>query len=368
MNAGKTDYYKILGIGKNASQKDIKNAYRKLARKHHPDANPNDKAAEDRFKEISEAYEVLGDSKKKSEYDRRDDYINRGPNMGGGRAGGAHDFFTDDAASGFNFEDLFQGRSAPQAPAKGDDLYYTLTLGFKEAITGTTKQIRINRRATCKTCHGTGAKAGTSQTRCTTCGGRGVIAQDQGFFSFSKPCPTCGGEGVMVKEHCPACQGAGTLSEDKVVTVNIPAGIHDGGKLKYRRLGQAGHRGAPSGDLFIIIQVDKHPLFRRKRNDILLNLPLSFTEAALGATIKVPTIDGRVSLKIPKATQAGQILRIKGRGAQKTRGTGVGDMLVTVQVEVPSEISPSERELLVRLADQSKEDPRKDIEALAAKP
>ncbi len=372
MNAGKAkDHYKTLGVGKNASQKDVKNAYRKLARKYHPDANQKNKVAEERFKEVTEAYETLSDPEKRTEYDQQVEYFaSGGPRMGGrGPANprGHRDFFTSDVDFGSIFGDVYGGGAKAPGPTKGDDLHYTLTLGLKEVVKGTTKKIKYTRRAACATCGGTGAKAGTSQSTCPTCGGRGVIAQDQGFFSLSRACPTCGGEGVTVKDHCPKCGGSGTLPEEKVVTAKIPAGISDGSKLKFRSQGQAGHRGASAGDLYIIVKVRKHPLFTRKGNNIHMNLPLKFTEAALGATVKVPTIDGNVGLKVPPGTQSGQTLRIKGRGVPKTRGVGSGDLMVTVQVQVPSKLSPDQRELLARLADQSKENPREKLEELAAR-
>jgi len=377
MTAGKVkDYYKALGVGKNADQKDVKNAYRKLARKYHPDANPNDKAAEERFKEISEAYDVLGDEKKRSEYDRqREFFAAGGPGAGGwagaggaGGPGGAgwQDIFTGGGAGyGSVFEDLFEAGGRPNAPAKGEDLYYTLTLGLCEAFDGSTKRIKIDRRQTCATCSGSGAKPGSQVTTCETCGGRGAIAQNQGFFSINQACPTCGGEGTVVKERCRICGGAGTLPEEKTITVNIPAGMKSGGKLKYRGQGQAGHRGAPAGDLYIIVQVREHPLFKRAGNNIHIDLPLSFTEAALGATVKVPTVGGTVKLRVPPGTQSGQSFRIKGKGFPKSRGGGSGDLLAKVQVEVPKKLEPEERELLARLAEKSKVDPRAQVMARA---
>jgi molecular chaperone DnaJ len=362
MNAGKIkDYYKILGVGKNASQKEIKKAYRKLAREHHPDANPNNKKAEDRFKEASEAYEVVGDPDKRSEYDRQSDLF-----AAGGPTGNFRDF-GDAGAPGYGsfFEDLFQGAPAAARAVKGDDLYYTITLGFKEALAGSTKAIKIDRRAACSTCGGTGAKPGTGSAVCGTCGGRGVIAQNQGVFSFSRACPACGGQGRVIKEHCAQCRGAGTLPETKELSIKIPPGIKDGGKLKYRGFGQAGPGGAPAGDLFIIVKVNSHPLFKRNNGDILMDLPLSFTEAALGSTVRVPTPNGNVSLKIPPGTQSGQVFRLKGRGAAKTRGVGGGALLVTVKVEVPTDLTPPQRELMVRLSDQLKSNPRAKIEELA---
>lgn len=360
------DYYKILGVGKNAVKKDIKKAYRKLARECHPDAKPGDKAAEERFKEISAAYEVLSDPKKRAEYDRQSEFAAAGGPGRGAPPGGSHDYFTSDAGGfGSIFEDIFQARPGRAEAVRGDDLAYTISLGFKEAFTGSTKKIKIHRRKQCSTCGGSGAKPGSTPTVCPTCGGRGAIAQNQGFFSLSRACPACGGEGTIVKDHCPQCGGAGTLPEEKTVTVNIPAGIDDGAKLKYRGLGQAGKKGAPAGDLYIIVQVQPHPLFKRKGSNIHLDLPLKFTEAALGAAIKVPTVDGSVKLKIPPGTQSGQVFRVKGKGAAKAKGLGAGDLLVKVQVEVPKTLSPAEHELMVRLAGESKDDPRVKIEAMA---
>ncbi len=370
MTAGKIkDYYKALGVGKNVDQKDIKNAYRKLARKHHPDANPNDKVAEERFKEISEAYDVLGDEKKRSEYDRqREFFAAGGPGAGGPGGAGWQDVYTGGgggAGFGSVFEDLFGAGGRPSAPAKGEDLYYTLTLGFREAFDGTTKRIKIDRRQTCATCSGSGAKPGSQVTTCATCGGSGAVAQNQGFFSINQACPTCSGEGTVVKERCRTCGGAGTLPEEKTITVNIPAGMKSGGKLKYRGQGQAGHRGAPAGDLYIIVQVLEHSLFRRAGNNIHIDLPLSFTEAALGATVKVPTVGGTVRLRIPPGTQSGQTFRVKGKGFPRARGGSNGDLLAKVQVEVPKKLEPEERELLARLAEKSKIDPRAQVMARA---
>jgi len=357
MSAGKLkDYYNILGVGKNAAKKDIKNAYRKLARQYHPDAKPGDKAAEERFKEISGAYEVLGDAKKRAEYDRQSELF----------AAGGQDYSTVDTGGfGAVFEDLFQTRPGRAAPVRGDDLAYTISLGFKEAFSGVTKRIKISRRKQCDFCGGSGAKPGSAPSTCPTCGGRGVVAQNQGFFSLSRACPACGGEGVIIKDRCAHCGGSGTLPEGKTVTVNIPAGIDDGGKLKYRGLGQAGHRGAPAGDLYIIVQVQSHPLFKRQGSNIHLDLPLKFTEAALGAVIKVPTVDGSVNLKVPAGTQTGQVFRVKGKGAPKAKGLGAGDLLIKVRVEVPKTLSPAQHELIVRLAGESKDDPRAGIETMA---
>ncbi len=370
MSAGKIkDYYKVLGVGKNADRKEIKKAYRKLAREHHPDANLNDATAEERFKDVSEAYDVLGDDQKRTEYDQQREYFAAGgPGAGGWTGGGSpggagwQDIFTR-GGGGFGsvFGDVFGGAG----PAKGDDLYYTITLGFQEAFKGTTKRIKINRRRTCSTCSGSGAKPGSQLATCETCGGRGTIAQNQGFFSVNQACPTCGGEGRVVKESCRTCGGAGTLPEEKTVTVKIPAGIKDGGKLKYRDLGQAGHRGSPAGDLFIIIKVGEHGLFRRAGNNLHIEVPLAFTEAALGATVKVPTVGGKVSLKIPPGTQSGQTFRVKGKGFKKSRGGGFGDMMVKVHVEVPKQLEPAERELLARFAEKMDSDPRAAVMAQA---
>lgn len=352
------DYYKILGVAKDASQKEIKEAYRKLARQHHPDANPQNRAeAEEKFKEISQAYEVLGDSKKRAEYDQAARLFEAGY-RGGFGARGFEDIFTDFGAGGFG--DIFDGftgrtRATRQGAQRGGDLYYTLNLSFEDATKGVTTRINVAREDVCQTCQGSGCKPGTAPKICPVCQGRGFVARDQGFFSLSTPCNKCLGQGVIVENPCPTCRGSGRVSATKKLTVKIPAGIDDGSKIKVKGKGEGGFRGGPAGDLYIITRVIPHPLFKRKGSDIYLDLPISFTEAALGAEVEVPTLEASVSLKIPPGTQNGQILRLAGKGIPRLGGLGKGDMYVVTRVVVPAKLDKKERELLAEFASLHKE-------------
>ncbi len=350
------DYYKVLGVGKNATQKEIRNAFRKLARKHHPDANPNNKEAEERFKEINEAYEVLGDGKKRKGYDNFGQAFSGFPpgGTGAGRppggmwqnSGGLGDLFDV-------FTDLGQATShGPRVrqPQKGADQAYHVYLSFEEALTGAERSISVSREETCATCNGSGAAIGSSRETCPTCGGQGVVASNQGLFSLRRTCPQCLGEGTIIKKPCPACAGRGRVGKSVTENLKIPPGVGDGSRIKFKGKGSAGLNGGPPGDLYIVTQVAPHPYFKRQGSEILLDLPVQFTEAALGSSIKVPTVDGEVKLKIPSGTQDGQTFRLRGKGASKLRGNGRGDMLVKVKIQVPKELSAQERELLVRFA------------------
>ncbi|MBS3908611.1 MAG: molecular chaperone DnaJ [Actinobacteria bacterium] len=362
------DYYAVLGVSKNATRKEIKDAYRKLARKYHPDANKSDSTTEEKFKEISEAYEVLKDAKKRKEYDEMGRYFG-GPGPGGGRstAGGADQGFS------FNgFGDLFDlfgggagvgrgGARPQQTRTKGSDITYNVSLTFDEALKGKTVTLSVDREETCSSCGGTGAASGSGRVACAACGGRGVVADDQGIFSISRACPNCGGQGSIVERPCAACRGNGRIRAQKSETIKIPAGVADGSKLRFKGKGQAGLNGGPHGDLYVVAKVAKHPYFIRNGSDIQLDLPITFTEAALGASIEAPTVDGSVSLKIPAGTQEGRTFRLRGKGAPKLKGTGRGDMLAKVRITVPTELSGAEKELLVRFADARKEDPRKNF-------
>lgn len=358
------DYYEMLGVGSNAGQKEIKKAYRQLARKYHPDANPGNKEAEEKFKEVSEAYEVLGDPKKREQYDRQRQFFSQG---GFAYQGGGMPF--EDLFGGFeDIFDVFGGRARTATrtwPEKGQDLYYSLRLTFDEALNGTTKQIRLSHSVTCPTCNGSGAKPGTTPTTCTTCGGRGLVAMNQGFFSLSRTCPDCHGRGTLIKEPCATCHGAGNIQETKTVSIKVPSGVDDGAKIKYQNQGEAGINGGPPGDLYIITKVEPHPIFKKKGSNIHLDLPVTVSEAALGTSIKVPTPTGFLTLKVPPGTQDGTILRVKGKGAPKLHGVGTGDLLVTINVRIPTKLAPEERELLVRLAEKRKENPRERLERLA---
>lgn len=354
------DYYKILGVSKEAAQKEIKEAYRRLARKYHPDANPGRKEAEERFKEISEAYDVLGDPKKRNQYDQGLSFF--GP-------GGFKDFdfsWSPFADFGDGFDSLFDiftgfGRRRTSAQ-RGKDIYYTLRLSFEDAFRGVATRMNIAREVTCSSCLGSGARAGTSPTMCPHCQGRGVIAQNQGFFSLSRACPRCGGRGTVIENPCPRCQGAGRAREGRKLTVKIPPGVEDGSRIRYKGEGEAGLRGGPPGDLYITAEVAPHPFFKRDDSHVLLEIPLSFPEAALGTSVKVPTLDGRVSLKIPAGTQDGQTFRLRGKGFPRLGGIGRGDLLITVRIAVPTKLSSEQKELLIKLSKLIQENPRAYLE------
>ncbi|MDI6690174.1 MAG: molecular chaperone DnaJ [Actinomycetota bacterium] len=354
------DYYKILGVSKDATQEEIKRSYRGLARKYHPDANPsNKKEAEEKFKEVNEAYEVLSDPKKRQEYDQGVRFFETGFSP-------FRDFGFERPFGDFEFSDIFDifrdfgfRREYPQA---GRDLYYNVNLSFEDALRGTTTSIDLNEEVSCRTCGGTGAKPGTSPVVCPVCGGKGMVAYNQGFFSLSRTCHKCMGRGTIIEAPCPTCRGAGTVEQTKRVEVKIPPGVEDGSKIRLREKGEPGVRGGPPGDLYIITNVAPHSFFKRKGTNILLDLPITLTEAALGASIKVPTVNGTVSLKIPPGTQDGQIFRLKGRGAPRLHGWGRGDMLITIHVVVPTKLTSEEKELLVRFANKRKENPREHLE------
>lgn len=355
------DFYKVLGVDKEASEKEITKAYRKLARQYHPDANPDDAKAEDRFKEISAAYDVVGDEAKRKEYD---DIRRLGPMGGGfsGGGGGTGGF----GGGGFNFDgvdlgDLLggvfggRGRSSgggggAAAPVKGDDLETRLHLSFDDAVAGVTTSVHLTSDAACSTCKGSGARPGTQPTACSRCGGRGVLDDNQGLFSFSQPCQQCGGRGRVVTDPCPTCQGNGMERRPRQVKVRVPAGVKDGQRIRLKGRGGPGRHGGPHGDLFVVVDVAAHELFGRKGNHLTVDIPISFAEAALGAKVGVPTMDGTtVTLKVPAGTPSGKTFRVKGRGVASTSKTG--DLLVTVTVQVPTKMSDAERTAIEALAD-----------------
>ncbi|HEY8527413.1 MAG TPA: molecular chaperone DnaJ [Acidimicrobiales bacterium] len=351
------DYYRILGVSETASQKEIKNAYRKLSRKYHPDANPGDKAAEERFKEVSAAYDVIGDPEKRKEYDE----VRRLGPMGAGFPGGG----AGAGAGGFRFENLgdlgdvlgglfgrARTRTGPgrgAGPHRGRDLEAELHLAFEDAARGITTTVHLTSEATCSTCAGTGARPGTTPRPCPRCDGRGVLDENQGFFSFSTPCPQCGGRGFTVDEPCPTCRGRGIEHRPREVKVRIPAGVQDGQRIRLRGKGGPGRNGGPAGDLYVTVRVAPHRLFGRRGRDLTLTVPVTFPEAALGADIKVPTLDGgSVTVRIPPGTRSGRTFRVRGRGVATPKGTG--DLLVTVEVAVPQKLSASERKAVEALA------------------
>jgi len=361
------DYYSILGVAEDASAKEITSAYRKLARSLHPDANPGDTAAEERFKEVSAAYDVVGDTEKRKEYDevRRLGPMAGGPGgFGGFGAGGP-----GGPAGGFSFnaEDLGdllgglfnrggrgRGPSAgPRGPGpqRGHDLEADLHLSFLDAVQGVTTTVNLTSDAACSTCHGTGARPGTSPTACSRCGGRGVLDDNQGYFSFSQPCPACAGRGQVVEDPCPTCLGTGVERRARAVKVRIPAGVDDGQRIRLKGRGGAGLHGGPAGDLYVKVSVAPHALFGRSGKHLTLAVPITYPEAVLGADIRVPTLDGEpVTLRIPPGTRSGRTFRVKGRGVTPSKGVA-GDLLVTVDVAVPSTVSDAERAAVQALAD-----------------
>ncbi len=342
----KRDYYEVLGVSKNASADELKKAYRRLAMKHHPDRNPGDEQAETLFKEAKEAYEVLSDPQKRSAYDQFGhagvDGQGAGGFGGGGFGGGAGfaDIFGD------VFGDIFGGGRARGGASRGADLQYNLKLSLEEAVRGTTVEIRIPTTEPCQTCDGSGAKPGTGKTTCSTCGGQGVVRIQQGFFSIQQPCPDCGGEGQKIEDPCTDCGGTGRIETQKTLSVKIPAGVDTGDRIRHSGEGAPGEKGGPPGDLYILIDIKPHPLFRRDDADLLCDMPISFTTAALGGEIEVPTLDGKVSLKIPAETQTGKVFRLRGKGVRPVRGGTQGDLLVTVHVETPVKLNAEQRELL----------------------
>lgn len=373
--SGREDYYQILGVDKKASQQEIKKVYRKLARQYHPDTNPNNKEAEERFKKINEAYEVLSDPEKRKQYDQgtyffgQQGFDPRAYARSQQDFGGAHVFTDLGGIGGFGgFEDIFEiftgsGRSRrAKATEKGQDVIYKIRLSFKDALKGVATRINVNRNIVCPTCVGTGAKPGTSPKTCPECKGRGTVSLNQGLFGLSRACSSCLGRGVTIDSPCPTCRGAGRTTEAKKITVKLPAGVADSSKIRFPGKGEAGLRGGPSGDLYIIAEVEPHPFFKRKGSDILLDLPLTFSEAALGAKIKVPTVDGSVYLKIPPGTQEGRTFRLRGKGAPKLKGHGNGDMMVKARIIVPSKLNKDEKELIEKLAAMETENPRAKLD------
>ncbi|WP_030160760.1 molecular chaperone DnaJ [Glycomyces sp. NRRL B-16210] len=349
------DFYAVLGVPQDASKKDIEKAYRKLARELHPDHNP-DPDAEERFKGVSEAYSVLHEDKARAEYDQIQLMKSGRGGFGGMHAGGGinfEDLFSGSGGSGGGFSDLFGdlfsrgggGSHRRGAAQRGGDLRTHISLDFADAVKGTTTEIRMRAPGECETCHGSGARPGTSPTTCSRCGGRGLVTENQGAFSFAQPCPECEGTGSVVSDPCPDCGGTGATTKDRIITVRVPAGIGDGQSIRLAGRGSPGERGGPSGDLLVRVTVRAHPLFARDGDNVTLRLPVSFPEAAMGAKVKVPTLDGPVTLKVPAGTPTGRVLRVKGRGVPNK-----GDLLVTVDVEVPASLSAEAKEALEKYA------------------
>ena len=364
------DYYQVLGAAKNATQAEIKKAYRKLAQQHHPDANQGNKDAEERFKEISAAYDVIGDPEKRKQYDEVRDMAASGVGRGGfpggfGDAGGPGGVRFEDV--GFtDIGDLFGGlfggggrRGRSPGPARGADLETDVTVSFEEAMSGTTVPVKIQGPAPCETCHGTGAAPGTRPVTCPQCHGSGQISVNQGPFQMSQTCPRCNGSGRVVEQACQTCRGTGSRRRTRSFQVKIPPGVQDGARIKLVGRGEPGPAGAPAGDLYVRVHVRPHRFFGRRGSDLTVDLPVTFSEAALGSNVQVPTLNGPVTMRVPAGTQSGKTFRLKGKGAPKKGGHG--DLLVTAEVEVPSKVSKKERELLQQLDESRAESPRRRL-------
>lgn len=355
----KEDYYKLLGVEKGASPEEIKKAYRKMAVKYHPDKNPGNKEAEEKFKEISEAYEVLKDEKKRETYDR---FGHAAFSQGGGGSGmsgkgGFHDpfdifreVFSRGGGGDSVFDDFFGGggggASRTRGAQAGSDLRYDIEITLEEAAKGTEKEIKYNRLVQCDHCHGEGAEPGSKKTTCTTCRGAGQVVSSSGFFSVRQTCPSCYGSGIKFEKPCTACHGECRIKERTSLKVKIPAGVDTGSKLRSSKGGEAGLMGGPTGDLYLVIHVKDHELFERDGDDLHCTVPIKFTIAALGGTIEVPTMDGKVSLKIPAGTQSGTTFRLKDKGMTSLRGGYKGDQMVKVEVEVPQKLTKTQKEAL----------------------
>ena len=357
------DFYEILGVPESASAEEIKKAYRKLAQKHHPDANPDDKAAEERFKEISEAYSTLSDADHRKEYDQVRKMVASGGFGGFGGGGYRQNVRVEDLSDLLGglggLGDLFGfgGGRTGNGPRRGDDLAADLTIGFDDAVRGVTTTVKVRGDAACSRCGGTGAEPGTSVETCPTCRGSGTVAQNQGLFSFSQPCPQCGGAGRLIASPCTKCRGSGTEARTRSINVRIPAGVADGSTLRLSGKGAPGRSGGPAGDLLVRVRVTPSHLFGRKRNDLTLTVPITYAEAALGTRLEVPTLDSTVKLKIPPGTPSGKTFRVRGKGVAAERGRQ-GDLLVTVEVAVPSKLGKDEKRLLEELASHETESPR----------
>lgn len=347
----KRDFYEVLGLSKTADEKEIKRAYKRLAMKYHPDRNQGDKESEAKFKEIKEAYEILSDAQKRAAYDQYGhaafEQGGFGAQGGGGFGGGADfgDIFGD------VFGDIFGGGRRQQRAARGSDLQYNMDLTLEEAVRGVTKEIRIPTLETCDKCHGSGAKEGTSAETCSTCHGAGQVHLRQGFFTVQQACPTCHGRGKVIKEPCSKCHGDGRVERSKTLSVKIPAGVDTGDRIRLSGEGEAGENGAPAGDLYVQVHVRQHHIFERDGNNLYCEVPINFAIAALGGEIEVPTLDGRVKLKIPAETQTGKMFRMKGKGVKSVRSSSIGDLMCRVVVETPVKLNEKQKELMQQLGE-----------------
>jgi len=366
------DFYRVLGVERKATLAEIKKAYRKLARKHHPDLNPGDKAAEQRFKEITEAYEVLKDPQKRKQYDT---FGRVGPEAGKQPPGGGFRGFDFNAGGSGSFGDIFEtifggmgagaGRrrreTSATRPVRGEDLHYSITLSFLDAINGIETPIQLARRVPCDVCKGSGTAPGSNRIACPDCRGTGQVQRQTGFMTFASPCPRCGGSGSLSGDSCSRCGGDGRVEKVSRFRVRIPPGVDEGSKVRLAGKGNSGRHGGSPGDLIITIQVTPHPYFRRHGNDLEMQLPVTFTEAALGAKVPVPTLNGTTLLKIPPGIQSGRRLRLKGKGIQSPRGHARGDMLVEIQIAPPPTKDIEVRRLLNQLEEMAAYNPREGL-------
>ena len=342
----KQDYYQTLGLQKNSSDAEIKKAYRKLAMKYHPDRNPDDKSAEIKFKEAKEAYEVLSDNQKRAAYDQ---FGHAGVNNQAGMGGG---FNTGDAFNdifGDMFGDIFgnaRGQRRQSSAQRGADLRYELDLDLEQAVFGETIKINIPSLIGCDTCTGSGAKKGTQATRCLRCEGRGSVRVQQGFFTLQQTCPECRGQGQTIKDPCVDCSGSGRVQKERTISIKIPAGVDQDDRIRLSSEGEAGMKGGPPGDLYVDVNIRSHPIFKREGSNLFCEVPISFTKAALGGTVEVPTIDGAVNLTIPTETQSGEVFRLRGKGVQSYRDRVLGDLFCNIQIETPVNLNADQKNIL----------------------
>jgi molecular chaperone DnaJ len=352
----KRDYYEVLGVAKNASEAELKKAYRRLAMKHHPDRNPDNKEAEEKFKEAKEAYETLNDPQKRAAYDQFG-HAGVDPSMGGGGGFGGGGF-----GGGASFSDIFGdifggggGGGGPQT-YRGADLRYNLSLSLEDAVSGTTVKIRVPTMVKCEPCNGSGAKPGTSPETCSTCAGHGQVRMQQGFFSVQQTCPDCRGTGKQIKNPCTSCHGHGRVQENKTLSVKVPAGVDNGDRIRLSGEGEAGENGGPPGDLYVQMAVKPHDIFERHDNNLICEVPIDMVTATLGGELDVPTLTGRVKLKIPAGSQNGKVFRLRGKGVKPVRGGAVGDLLCGIAVEIPVKLNSKQEELLRQFNDSLKGD------------
>ena len=345
------DYYEVLGVSKSAAVEEIKSAYRQAALKWHPDRNPTNKEeAEIKFRECTEAYSVLSDPQKKQIYDTYGHAGLSSAGAGTGFDGTVFQDFHDIFGDFFGFEDVFSGgRRGRSRAQRGSDLRYDMTLTFEEAATGVTTKIKLPRQEYCESCNGTGAKKGSGVTACQTCGGRGQLAYQQGFFTITRTCPACQGAGQIVRERCPDCRGQGRIEREKTIELRIPPGVDTGTRLRVAGEGEHGPNGGPTGDLYVVLEVKEHPFFERRGADLYCTIPLSVTQAALGVELQVPGLSGDEKLKIPEGTQSGAVFRAKGKGLPDPRGGGKGDLYYHVRVLTPTKLTRDQRKLLEQL-------------------